>query len=237
MSGLLLKIIAYAAMIIDHVGYVFFPSEPVFRIIGRLAMPIFCFFIAEGVRHTASRKIYLIRLAVAAAISEIPYRLCFHGTLEGFRMPENVIVTLFFGALALFVTVYLAEKGLPAIVLALPCLAACVTCILFDTDWTFLGVMMIFVFYFFKDDRKKLYFWISGICIAAFVYDYVPALIEDHTTLPFTFFIHLCGILALIPIGYYNGKYIRSRARYLFYAVYPVHLIIIYVIRILIGNI
>ena len=37
----LLKLIAIICMVIDHVGTVFFPGDPVFRWVGRLAFPIF----------------------------------------------------------------------------------------------------------------------------------------------------------------------------------------------------
>ena len=41
----LLKLIASISMIIDHVGAYLFPEYPVFRLLGRLAAPIF-FFVA-----------------------------------------------------------------------------------------------------------------------------------------------------------------------------------------------
>ena len=55
-SGSTLKIFACAFMLIDHIGLVFYDYSPevfeVFRIFGRLAFPIFAFFIAEGTRHS-----------------------------------------------------------------------------------------------------------------------------------------------------------------------------------------
>ena len=47
LSGNALKIIAAISMVIDHTGMLIFPGEDIFRIIGRLAFPIFAFFIAE----------------------------------------------------------------------------------------------------------------------------------------------------------------------------------------------
>ena len=41
LSGNMLKIIAAISMLIDHIGYMFFPDVIIFRIIGRLAFPIF----------------------------------------------------------------------------------------------------------------------------------------------------------------------------------------------------
>ena len=52
MSRSTLKIIACISMLIDHLGFVMFPHIPIFHLIGRIAMPVFAFFIAEGAIHT-----------------------------------------------------------------------------------------------------------------------------------------------------------------------------------------
>ena len=54
-----LKIIAMISMLIDHIGVALFPYVEIFRIIGRLAFPIFAYMIAEGCRYTKNRKKYL----------------------------------------------------------------------------------------------------------------------------------------------------------------------------------
>ena len=48
----LLKLIAIAAMLIDHIGGAFFPEVGVFRWIGRLAFPIFCYCLTVGLLYT-----------------------------------------------------------------------------------------------------------------------------------------------------------------------------------------
>ena len=70
LSSFWLKIIALVTMTFDHVGLVFY-IEP-FRYIGRLALPLFCLMIVEGVIHTHNFKKYALRLGVmASAISII----------------------------------------------------------------------------------------------------------------------------------------------------------------------
>ena len=56
MSILVLKIIAFLTMIVDHTGVIFYPNSQIFRIIGRISFPIFCFFIVEGFSHTKNIK-------------------------------------------------------------------------------------------------------------------------------------------------------------------------------------
>ena len=68
LSSFWLKVIALITMTIDHIGLTF-GIDP-FRYIGRLALPLFCFMIAEGVIHTRNFKKYALRLGImAAAIS------------------------------------------------------------------------------------------------------------------------------------------------------------------------
>ena len=54
-----LKILAMIAMTLDHVGYSLFPEVEWLRIVGRLALPIFAYMIAEGCHHTRHPLRYL----------------------------------------------------------------------------------------------------------------------------------------------------------------------------------
>jgi len=68
-----LKIIAMAAMTLDHIGLVLLPGVPILRLIGRLAMPIYAYLIAEGCKHTRSRGRYLLRLFSLGAACQAVY--------------------------------------------------------------------------------------------------------------------------------------------------------------------
>ena len=56
MSSLVLKITALITMIIDHYGAIFQGNIIIYRIIGRLAFPIYCFLLVEGYTHTSNIK-------------------------------------------------------------------------------------------------------------------------------------------------------------------------------------
>lgn len=68
-----MQLVAMVTMLIDHLGKVFFPDLVVLRIIGRIAFPLYAYGIVKGFMHTSSRKRYLQRLAILAAISQLPY--------------------------------------------------------------------------------------------------------------------------------------------------------------------
>ena len=62
LDGTALKVIALVSMVFDHVGDNFFPDQVWMRVIGRIAMPIFAFCIAEGFSHTRDKTKYLLRM-------------------------------------------------------------------------------------------------------------------------------------------------------------------------------
>ena len=101
----MLKVLACLTMLIDHIGYTFFPGKLWLRIIGRLAYPLFAWYIAIGFRRTRNRGRYLARLLGWGLLSQIPFALLFHEAswrnpisfLEG----TNVLFTFVFAVLGL----------------------------------------------------------------------------------------------------------------------------------------
>ena len=89
-----LKIIAAILMVIDHTGALFFPNVLIFRIVGRLAFPLFAFSISEGYKYTRSVLRYLLRLGICAVLFQIP------DWFFGFNYQVNIFITLFFGLAA-----------------------------------------------------------------------------------------------------------------------------------------
>ena len=71
LSGNMLKILAAVAMLSDHIGLLFFPGNIVFRIVGRLAFPIFAFMIAEGTKYTRNKAKYFSMIFGLAFICQV----------------------------------------------------------------------------------------------------------------------------------------------------------------------
>ena len=104
MTGNTLKIIAAIAMLIDHVGLMFFPEIALFRIIGRLAFPIFAFMIAEGCKYTRSRLRYFLQLFGLALGCQIVYFIA-----DG-SMYLSVLFTFSLAVLTIFALQYCKAK-------------------------------------------------------------------------------------------------------------------------------
>jgi TraX protein len=77
-----LKWLALIAMLIDHTGAVFFPEADALRLLGRLALPLFCWEVARGVERSRDPGTYLVRLALFAVIAQPAYALVFPGFLN-----------------------------------------------------------------------------------------------------------------------------------------------------------
>ncbi|MDF2673199.1 MAG: conjugal transfer protein TraX, partial [Clostridiales bacterium] len=101
-----LKILAMVTMFIDHVGYMFFPGQMLYRTIGRLAFPIFAYQIAIGYSKTSNLKKYVERLFIFALITQIPYSF-FNSELSFNPLHFNVL----FMFLAAIAVVYIYDLG------------------------------------------------------------------------------------------------------------------------------
>lgn len=87
------KMVAILFMLIDHIGLFLLDNNMLFRIIGRLAFPMFVYLLADGYHRTKDVKFYLLRLAALFAISYIPYSLAMSGGL--FYPVQNIYASLF----------------------------------------------------------------------------------------------------------------------------------------------
>lgn len=217
MNSFTLKIIAAASMLLDHIGYMFVPGWSPYRMIGRLAFPIFAFLIVEGALHTRDFKKYVSRIAVFALISEIPYDLAI------FAIPVywgqcNILVTFLIGLLCIKVMQkLLVHFNFSPVGYAMGTavfLGGAAAARLLHTDYEIYGVMLIYVFYVFRD-RK-----VTKTLLAILVF----------ATMPFLYF---PAAASLVLIWFYNDErgYNPAWLRWGFYLFYPVHLIILYIVR------
>lgn len=227
-SGSTLKMIAIVTMLIDHVGAalvarllivhgvenIMYLIYWVMRLIGRVAFPIFIFLMVEGFEKTRSKTKYAARLGLFALISEIPFDLAFNAKVLEFTY-QNIFFTLFIGFLAMIALDFISKKKwhivfkiiLNPIVIVL----AAVVAELMNTDYGASGIICIMVMYLFRKNK------VGQIAAGSLAFLW-------EVTAP----------LAFIPIGFYNGK--RGwNLKYVFYAFYPLHLLIIYLICMAMG--
>lgn len=212
-----LKLIALFSMIIDHSCLVLFPhswTAYMLRItVGRLAMPIYVYLICEGFYYTRSRFRYGRNLLLFALISEPIYDLaCFRTPF--YPADQNIFFTLFFGLLLLCILNKLALLNKQ--IFQLPVIALfCFLSVFLHLDYSYSAVIMFALLYYLH--WRPVFVKGFSICtVLALVYN-VPAV-----------------YFTLIPLLLYNEKRgaVKPLLKYLFYIIYPAHLLLLLLIRI-----
>lgn len=224
LDGTMLKIIAIISMVIDHVGDVFFPGAVWMRAVGRLAMPLFAFCVAEGYHYTKNKIKYLRRLGAFALISEIPFDLAFSRKID--LSHQNIMLSFFIAVAALMLYDAIQDgfgpfsgikqrvrkaAGITAV------LVMSIVSLVLKCDYTIFAVISVFLFYVLRE-RPYPIPQVGGVAFLA-------------VTRTMGYYAYTG--LSLIPLLLYNGK--RGRGlKWLFYVFYPAHLLLIYLIKLIV---
>lgn len=236
-NGNQLKLIAMLAMSIDHLISVLYPNYPtdwwiiLLHIIGRLAAPIFWFFIAEGYYYTHNLKKYALRLLFFAVISHFAYNFAFGIPFIPFQTSvfnqTSVIWSLFWGLIALVVRDNSRLKEWQKTLII-----AGIAIITFCSDWSCIAVLAIISI---GENRGNLKKQMTGMMLWVTMYAIVFIIFIN----PIYGAIQMFTALTIPLLKLYNGEKGKWKGmKYLFYIYYPLHLIICGIIRIsLYGNI
>lgn len=223
-SGAQLKYIAFLSMLADHVNkaliYPFLSGEGIlqrisdaFDILGRIAFPLFAFFLVEGFFKTGNRKKYLASLLIFGIISEIPFDMALSGV---FFEPNsnNIMFTLALMLITIWTIDILKEKmqnmskytwyPVSFVIVGIMCIISMVT----GLDYEYHAIMIGYLFYIFYNKR-----------VFAIFLGYLAIFKEVWSLLGFSLILT------------YNRK--RGKQNKLFnYCFYPVHLLILGILRI-----
>jgi hypothetical protein len=202
-----LKWLAVVTMTVDHVGVLFFPGVTAFRVVGRLAFPLFAYLLVLGMRSTGNLRGYFNRMLFFALVSQVPYAL-----VNGIQPWEklNIYATLILG----MVLIYFVDRSNVAFVI--PLLASVVV----PVDYGVYGTATVLLLYLIGKDWKmgSLIFVLINLILAAYGAWYQPFAI---LALPLIL-LHNAGRLN-IKLDVLSGH--KAFRKYFFYAYYPLHLI------------
>ena len=223
LSGSWLKLLAVILMLIDHTGAVIVSRCPqavlftvlgkavtlytLMRLVGRVAFPLFAFLLVEGFLHTHDRRRYALRLGVFALLSEVPFDLAIKGKILEWTH-QNVFITLCLGVLGLWALEQFRGKGWKQL---LSLLALYGVALVSRCDYGVRGYGFVLLLYLLREQP------ISRAIIGA---GYLSSTWQAG--------------LAFIPMAFYNGQrgFIRGRfLQYAFYLFYPLHLLLLYIVK------
>lgn len=229
MSSFLLKIIACFTMLLCHIPFVYPQYSVPLIYIGKISFPLYAFLISEGYFHTRNFSKYLTRLIVFGVISQIPAYLLFVGkSFNGLYL--NIFFTLALGLLGIRIYDKIKSKyiSIPLIILL------AVIAELLKFDYGAFGVLMIVCFYVFK--RNKLNMVLSQMFLMFILYmKKMSYYTFSLFNLQYILFQLLFSVISLAIILTYNGKKGKSsgKIKLMFYFFYPVHLIILDLLKFL----
>ena len=226
-----LKTLACIFMFIDHCGYGIIHNYMIVhamdilpeqyktlntlyetcRGIGRLAFPIFCFFLVEGFIRTRDVKKYALRLLVLAIITEIPFDLGLYGVTFKWDH-QNIIITFFIALVMLALIKYITENFL-GISKPLMCLTHICTVIAFGdlaylarADYSWKCILLVAVLYYLRS-FETLRLLVGG------------AVVSWKNFAPVSF-----------VLLYFYDPSIRPKHKYAFYLFYPLNFLIVYLL-------
>ena len=228
LSGAQLKLTAILSMLIDHVNKaLIYPNlvsnngilttvSNIFDILGRIAFPLFCFMLVEGFFKTRSRKKYLLNLLIFGVISEVPFDMFTTASFFNTNW-NNVMFTLALVLITIWSIDILKEKmqklpkALWYFVSLLIVLIMCIVAMFLALDYEHHAILMGYFFYLFHDMR-----------IFSILFGYASMYTQPWSLLGF-------GLTLT-----YNGQRGKQN-KWLNYWFYPVHLLILGILRLYLG--
>ncbi len=181
-----------------------------FSVLGRIAFPVFIFFIVEGFFKTSNRKKYLLTLIVFGLISEVPFDMF---TSKTFFSPywNNIMFTLALCLITIWMIDSLKEKISNKIVWHIVSIIVVAICsavaMALSLDYDYHAIIVAYLFYIFYDRP-----------VLGAVLGYLSIIKELYSFLGF-------GIVLT-----YNGE--RGRQyKWFNYLFYPVHILILGILR------
>lgn len=209
-----IKIIAFFSMLLDHIGVLILKNQNIFfeyknlavlfRLIGRIAFPIYSFLFLEAFFKSKSIKKYAIRLFIFAIISEIPFDLFFFNKIIEFSH-QNILFN-FFLILILLSLIKRNEKNKTNIVLYI--IIFSMISYFLKLDYYYIAVIFISILYIYRDNYNIKIIYSFIVLITQF-----PA------------------ILGFLLFKLYNFKKGKINIKILFYLLYPLHFIILYILE------
>ena len=230
LSAKSLKLLACLFMLIDHAGLMLFPSFKIFRIIGRLAFPIFAFFIAEGCKYTRNRLKRLLLLLVPGVVFELVY-VIYSGELEG-----NVFLTFSLSVLLIYCLQYAKKQFhtgkalsriLSVLLLSVSLVAGAVIATLVGVDYGFVGVLVpvIIAFTHYREGETAESFKAidtHAVHLLALLVGTILLTLDAQIGS-----IQIWCLLSVPLVALYSGRPGSRGLKYFFYVFYPLHLLIL----------
>ncbi|WP_152394506.1 TraX family protein [Paenibacillus guangzhouensis] len=222
-----LKLIAMIFMVLDHIA-TFIPGDipQWFHWVGRIVSPIFFYFVVEGFYHTRNRIQYMLRLFSWAFVMWGGSLLIQLISGQEHEIHNNIFLSLAMAVVMMY-GLEMARKGREKTAIGILIALVAAAGGMF-TEASFYGVLMTLIFYYCRNWK-----WLMGLLYAIVFlgmnlfmgqqFSYDQMFLADPQWMM---------VFALPFILLYNGERGLNNkfTKYMFYAFYPVHIWIIYIV-------
>ena len=230
-----LKIIALVFMFIDHAGKMLFPGVPEMRILGRIAFPIYAWCMIVGFHYTKSVPKYLLRILIVGAVSQPLYMIALNHTWK----EPNIFLTLFLGLCALWgirEKKFFSHLWAPA--------AALILATVLNVDYGWRGVLLLIMLYAVRDSRPGIaavmvsyfLFWGSSYSVTRTLFGrrLDLSVLPEFLSGPLSAFLRLeTYALLSLPLILIRFRKDLKIPRWVGYALYPAHLLLLYALELI----
>lgn len=214
-----LKLIAIVSMLIDHTGAVLFPDVMAFRLVGRLAFPLFAYCVCVGCAYTHDIRRYALRLLAFGLVSQPFYVFAFH---TDWYMP-NIMFTLLAGVLC----IWCIQKNTWKHWLLLAVLFVAVSLSMLDYS----GYLLTFILFYLLRGRRL---WLGVVGCLSFGLVLFTGY-DDLWLGPIGLDIQGFAALSMVPILLHTHTGIKVN-KWVFYGFYPGHLLVLGLLRLAFGG-
>ena len=207
----MIKLIAAVCMLVDHIGYIFFPEQLIWRLIGRISMPLFAYSIARGYEYSRQKNTiprYVKKLAAFAAVSQLPYSL-----MAGNRW--NIGLTWLF---SLLLRISIDREDRSRLVKGIEVMAILAAAYLLNIDYGIYGVLMPLAM-----RQRKYYNMFLSVVVLWAVYTLmngIAGLIQ----------IASCAAVPILYAVVPQDSRIRL-PKYFYYVFYPAHILLLVILK------
>lgn len=225
-----LKIIAMVCMALDHIGLLFFPNEEIFRILGRIAFPIFAYMIAEGCRYTKNRAKYLGLIAAMAVAFQVVYFVAMQSLYQGILVTFSLAIITIYAIDGILKskklwTILASVASLAFVAAFVFVLPSLLTGTDFDIDYGLWGILLPLAVYYLPNRLWRTVGMALLLLARAIHYTVFPVALG---------LLQWFSLISVALLALYNGERGKVKMKYVFYIFYPAHLVILYGIAILI---
>lgn len=224
-------------MVIDHIGYMYYPHADWMRIIGRFALPIFAFFIAEGCFYTKNRLKYFGLTFVLGVVCQIVYYVAMKSLYMCILITFSLAILITISYIDLKNAVY---RGAPFYQIAIKALlfVSAITATyslnkILKIDYGFYGCLLPLFFAIPNKNNLKLPLIEKNTKIDLFekfdclplrlLFAVLPLVLIAEQAVGYYYY----ALLSLLLLLLYSGNRGKLKLKYFFYIFYPLHLVIL----------